>query len=184
MVQWRKPLEIMKNILTIENKKFWYSFFSVSYPNGYDKELDMSVVDITGQLADLSWWDSFTGYYDGVFEENDGYREEPTSVEANIESSRKLLVEFHPGDILYYINNELLGCTGPSWKLQVIPYKEVESLWEREDGEVLFWLLLPLTRLDKEDLWETTEKISKKLSILFPEDICKNLARCIINQLI
>ena len=59
--------------LNLDNKAFWYTFFALSYPNGYEEELDLSVEDIVGELGDMDWWDNFTGYDEETFEENDGY---------------------------------------------------------------------------------------------------------------
>ncbi|MDE7204788.1 MAG: immunity protein 19 [Lachnospiraceae bacterium] len=58
---------------------------------------------------------------------------------------RKILkIEFHPGDILYFINDEQIGSTGPHYELQTIPYEKVEQLLSLKKGRQLFLLLLPL----------------------------------------
>lgn len=164
--------------------KFWYTFFASSYPNGYDEELDMSVEEIVGELADSDWWDEFTGYYEGVFEECDGYLDEPRTMEFELAVDQKLTIEFHPGDIVYYVNGEVLGCTGPHWKLQVIPFAELQKLEEVSGGNELFWLLLPLAKVAADEEQEVGMVLEQKLQELFPAEVCEKLAVCVMRQLV
>ena len=164
--------------------KFWYGFFASSYPNGYDEELDMSVEEIVGELADPDWWDEFTGYYDGVFEECDGYLEEPHTIKFELAADQKLTIEFHPGDIVYHINGEVIGSTGPHWKLQVLEYADLKRLEGLECGNELFWLLLPLVKAANDEEQAVRIMLMQKLQELFPADICEKLAVCIIKQLV
>ncbi len=168
----------------IENKEFWSSFFAVSYPNGYDEDMDLSVEEIVSQFADMEWWDDFTGYDEEVFEENDGYLEEPMSVEAILDGNRTLKVEFHPGDILYYINGENVGSTGPHWKLQIFDFTEIVQLLTKENGEIAFLLLLPLARILANDVSEAEKRIEVMLEKLFDTSVCEDIVRCLVNQLI
>lgn len=165
------------------HSKFWPAFFAGSYPNGYDEELDMSVEEIVSELADPDWWDEFTGYYDGVFEECDGYLDEPRTMEFEPVADQKLTIEFHPGDIVYYVNGEVLGSTGPHWKLQVIPFEELQKLEEVSGGNELFWLLLPLARVAADEEQEVRMVLVQKLQELFPAEVCEKLAVCVMRQL-
>ena len=63
------------------------------------------------------WWETFTGYYESVLDESDGYLEEPVTLNEALSQDKILKIEFHPGDILYFINDEEIGSTGPHWKL-------------------------------------------------------------------
>lgn len=164
--------------------KFWYGFWAGSYPNGYDEELDMSVEEIVGELADPDWWDEFTGYYDGVFEECDGYLDEPRTMEFELAADQKLTIEFHPGDIVYYINGEVLGSIGPHWKLQVVKYTDLEKVEGLECGNELFWLLLPLAKVAADEEQEVRMVLARKLQELFPTDVCEKLAECVMRQLV
>lgn len=170
--------------ISIENKNFWNAFFSVSYPNGYDEEQDLSVSDITSEFVDMDWWDDFTGYDEVVFEENDGYLDEPVTIVTNMDSSREITVVFHPGDILYFVNGENVGSTGPHWKLQIFSFDEVEQVLANENGEILFWLLLPLAKIAVNDVEEVVRKLEKMLESLFETAVCKDIARCLVNQLV
>lgn len=168
--------------LNISNKEFWFSFLAVSYPNGYDEETDMSVDDLVGEYADVQWWDEFTGYDEELFEIMDGYSETPTTVEVRLDDNRNLTVEFHPGDILYFINGEQIGSTGPHWKLQVFGFNEIENLLTQENGVILFWLLLPLAKVDK-DVEMVERKLSEMLETFFESSDCNEIAKCVVKQL-
>lgn len=112
---------------------FWVNYFGCSYPNAYDEEEDVSVSDLMQEILTEEsgrWWEQFTGYYDGSLEENDGYLDEPASLEVMLTRDKCMKIEFHPGDTLYYINGEKIGSTGPHWEVQTIPYEEVRQLLE------------------------------------------------------
>ena len=145
---------------------------------------DLSVEEIVSQFADMEWWDDFTGYDEEVFEENDGYLEEPMSVEVILDGNRTLKVEFHPGDILYYINGESVGSTGPHWKLQVFDFAEIAQFLTKENGEIVFGLLLPLARISANDVSEAEKRIEVMLEKMFDISVCEDIVRCLVNQLI
>lgn len=171
--------------IDITNKSFWVDFFCMSYPNAFDEESEVSLVDLIEEtgLSNISWWDNFTGNYDGVFEENDGYLDEPTTIETAFKPDQILKIEFHPGDILYFINHQQIGSTGPHWKLHVLPFTEAEQLLSQEDGELLFFLLLPLTYIETEDWERVKDMLQRELAKLFPIELCGKMTACILNQL-
>lgn len=181
----KKQVDIKE--LGFNNKNFWISFFSVSYPNAVDEETDFTLYDILDN-EDLSnkevmdWWEDFTGYYEGVLEETDGYLEEPTTLEFLIDETENLKIEFHPGDIIYYINNKKIGSTGPHFELQAMSYQRIEQISIGEYGKELYLLLLPIAKLEKNDIFSAEDKIRQLLSRLFPSKICEDMTRCIINQ--
>lgn len=110
-----------------------------------------------------SWWERFTGYYDGVLDESDGYLENPTTLEVPLAKDRVLKIEFHPGDILYFINDKLIGSTGSHWKLQTVPYEEMKRLLALENGQQLFLLLLPLAVIKQEDAVSARQEIKAQM---------------------
>ena len=110
----------------IDNLSFWINYFGCSYLNLYDEEEDVSVSELMEELCTeevREWWEKFTGWYDGVLDESDGYLDDPAFLEAPLTQGRTLKIEFHPGDTLYYVNGEEIGSTGPHWKLGTVPYK-------------------------------------------------------------
>ena len=52
-------------------------FIMNCFPKGLDEENDMSIYDVIEEnySFDMDCFNKFTNYYDGVFEENDGYVE-------------------------------------------------------------------------------------------------------------
>ena len=166
----------------IDNLNFWIKYFGCSYPNGYDEERDTSVTDImlawcTQETED--WWKKFTGCCPGVFDDRDGYADDPATLEAPVGNGKMLKIEFHPGDTLYYINGREIGSTGPHWKVQVLAFHEIEQLLAQENGRQLFLLLLPLAFLQEEDAGAACRKIKTQIGHYFPEETSESLARCI-----
>lgn len=174
------------NDIDITNKYFWANFFCMSYPNAFDEESGVSLADIIEEagLSNISWWNNFTGHYDGVFEENDGYLDEPTTIETAFKPEQILKIEFHPGDILYFINHQQIGSTGPHWNLQVLPFIEAEQLLEHKNGEILFFLLLPLTYIETEDQKRVKDMLQRELAKLFPIELCGKMTVCILYQIL
>ncbi len=174
-------------IRDIDNLNFWINYFGCSYPNSYDEEEDISVSELMYELCTDgigSWWESFTGYYDGVLDESDGYLDDPTTLEVSLTNERALKIEFHPGDILYFINDELIGSIGPHWKLQTVPYEEVKRLLALENGRQLFLLLLPLAVIKQEDTDSARQEIREQMQNYFAEELCENVSGCIIAGLV
>ena len=111
----------------IDCLNFWINYFGCCYPNGYDESNDISVSELMEELYTEevgNWWEQFTGYYEGVLEDSDGYLDNPTTLEEELLPDKILKIEFHPGDILYFINDEQIGSTGPHYELQTIPFKK------------------------------------------------------------
>lgn len=177
------------NLKDIDSLPFWTNYFGCCYPDGYDEEEDVSASELMQELyteETRNWWDTFTGYYDGVLDESDGYLEEPATLETALPEGKTLKIEFHPGDILYFINDEQAGSTGPHCELQTIPYSDVEQLLSLENGRLLFLLLLPLAYIDREEskIEPIRKNISQQMQNYFPEDLCQNVSKCIVAGLI
>lgn len=170
----------------VENQDFWMSFFHLSYPNAFDEEADVSLSELIDDLgtANIEWWSAFTGYDEVCFDETDGYAESPTTLTALLPAGEVLRIEFHPGDILYFTHDEQIGSTGPHWKLQVIPYQKVEELLEQENGVLLFFLLLPLAFVEREEVPWAKTKIQSLLSLFFPQEVVETIVQCILHGLL
>lgn len=167
----------------IDGLDFWINYFGCCYPNGYDGEEDVSAFELMQELYTEEigvWWESFTGYYEGVLEESDGYLDDPITFEETLSQDKSLKIEFHPGDILYYINDEQIGSAGPHWELQTIPYKEVEQLLSLKNGQQLFLLLLPLAFIKQEEVQPARERVAEQMKSYFPESLCERVSGCIV----
>lgn len=173
----------------IDNLHFWVNYFGCSYPNAYDEEEDVSVSDLMQEInmeghsteESRSWWDEFTGYYDGVLDESDGYVDEPATLEVMLPHGKGLKIEFHPGDTLYYINEEKIGSTGPHWELQTVPYEEIRRLLTLRQGCQLYLLLLPLAVVKQEEAASARKEIAAQMRKYFPESLCESVSGCIVS---
>lgn len=174
------------HIEDIDNLNFWTSYFGCSYPNSYDEEEDTSVSELMYELYTEeieSWWNKFTGYYDGVMDESDGYLDDPTTLEALLMSDKVLKIEFHPGDIFYFVNEKQIGSTGPHWMLQTVSYEDVKQLLTLENGRQLFLLLLPLAVIKQEEITTARKEIEAQMRNYFPENLCERVSGCIVTGL-
>ena len=111
-------------------KDFIAWFIMNCFPEGLDEENDMSIYDVMedNYSFDVDWFNKFNNYYDGVFEENDGYVDNPNSIMVQLNNHKELIIEFHPGDIIFFMNNLKIGCTGPDYSIRVIPVDEYIKL--------------------------------------------------------
>lgn len=171
----------------IDNLSFWISYFGCSYLNLYDEEEGISVSELMEDLCTeevYKWWERFTGWYDGVLDERDGYLDDPAFLEVPLTQGRTLKIEFHPGDTLYCIDGKEIGSTGPHWKLRAIPYKELEELLPLEHGRQLFLLLLPLAALREEERCTAQQEIRDQMMHYFETDLCECVSGCIVSGLV
>lgn len=173
--------------INFKHPKFWAYFLSTNYPCAYDEEADCGMYDFIKEVLpiDTAWSDEFTQYYDGVMEESDGYLEEPTTFITALDDSEILKIEFHPGDTIFYLNDQKIGCTGPHWKLWEIPYQRVKSLLSLENGALLFQLLLPMAVLQPEETAELKPILQKQfLELGFTPPILSQMIDCLISGLV
>lgn len=154
----------IKNI-EFDNLYFWFYFLETAFPNGYNEEKDISVGEIIEKVFNMdvnkatNWVNNFTGYYEGVMDESDGYLENPNVLTIKLAQDIFLNIEFHPGDTIYYFNSIQIGCTGPHWQLYCLTWNELVEISNKAlDSDYIFLLLLPITAITNED---NLEKISK-----------------------
>ena len=168
--------------ITFDNRDFWLGFMATSFPTALEEETDMSLTElmIEAGLSDTSWWDNFTKYYDGIFEESDGYVDEPETLICKLVPNQILKIEFHPGDNVYYVNNKQIACTGGHYHIQIIPFQD---LLKTTKDKQLFLLLLPLAIIDNQDKDQALQIISNALQKIFDQSLCSQYAACIVNGL-
>ena len=151
--------------MLFDNTLFWGFFLSVNYPCALHKETDCIMADFVGEVMpiDAEWIDCFTQYNKNpdIFDKSDGYLEHPTTLIASLGNLGSLKIEFHPGDTIFFLNNDEIGCTGPHWVLLKIPYQTIKKLLELEYGRVLFELLLPMAVLEPEEVKEVKPILEK-----------------------
>lgn len=114
---------------------FWTAYLCASFGQIGDP-LDPGVVcsafDVTEEAAQ-AWWRRFTGMYDGIFDESDGWLDSPAGVIVPIAGNLRLEVETHPGGTEYYLGTKgsaryMLGECGGHWRLPMLRWSEAALL--------------------------------------------------------
>lgn len=165
-----------KKLLSDSNFIPW--FLMTSFPEGIDNSKECSLIELIQEecILDKEWINNLTGYYDGVFDENDGYIDKPKAVVIKLSNGDEFCVEFHPGDTIYYINDNQIGCTGPSYMIRNISLTQFyEYTSNMNDSEKIF--LLPMIKIAFEEKDELANVIKSILSAVdlqgcSIEDVC------------
>ncbi len=154
-----------------ESQDFWRYFFCVNFPCAEDEDSNMSLLEIIEEKYVISreWQESFTGFYEGVFDEYDGYVDDPTTLEIELQEDRKLFIEFHPGDTLYFLNEQQIGCTGPEYFIRKISWKDFKH-YTKELDCVRKMLLLPMVYVCDEEKDELKKCLFSGLERLYFEE--------------
>ena len=131
---------------------FWLMFLMGNFPISHYN-------DAVGSLGDFiydrygynkQWIHEFTGYYDGIFDECDGYLDDPTALEIELSTGEKLYIEFHPGDTIFFINDKEIGCTGPHYLIHKIDWSQFISYTNSLSNDKKM-LLLPMLSIRNEE---------------------------------
>lgn len=173
----------LKDIL-FNNIKFWAFFLSVNYPCAVLEEMGYSMYDLVTQVlsVDIKWSEEFTQYYGGVFDEADGYLDNPTTLITPLGKENYLKIEFHPGDTIFYINEVEIGCTGPHWEVGKIPYSQMKEILSLENGPVLFQLLLPMAILMPNEITDIKPVLEAQfLGFGFTQPLLSQIIECLIS---
>lgn len=176
--------QIIGYVELLENSSFIPWFLMNNFPEGidYSKEYSLSEIIQEKCILNKEWINDLTGYYDGVFDENDGYIDTPKAVVIELSNGDKFCVEFHPGDTIYYINNNQIGCTGPSYMIKSILLEQfIEYTRNMNDSEKIF--LLPMVKIT----FEEKDKLSTIIkSILSKADLqgcsIEEVCECILEN--
>lgn len=174
--------------LGFQNKSFWTGFIASSFPTSLDEEIDMGLSELMEENElidiDIDWWNDFTKYYDGVLEEADGYIDDPEMLVCKLTDTQTLKIEFHPGDIVYYVNDKQIACTGGEYMIQIFPFEDLMKYTEHQKDKHLFLLLLPLVVISEEKVSCAIEIISSVLEEILDKSLCNQFAKCIVYGLI
>ena len=151
----------------LSNPSFINWFLMSNFPEGIDVDEDVSLSEILSSgPIDKQFIDDLTQYYDGVFDEYDGYVECPNAIRLDL-NGNAYEIEFHPGDTVYYLNGEQLGCTGPEYFTKRIPlgqYKEFAA--GLSSKEQLF--LLPMLKAaaeEREEVFQIMDEIMQNFEL-------------------
>ena len=143
------------NFKEIENNPdFWLYFLSVSFPLAYDETEDIALADFIYENyicgSDASEWVSeFVQYSEHIMQMNDGYAENPTSVMITA-NQEEYIIQYHPGDTLYFKNQKEIASTGAHYDIHKIAFEDFIKI-NQECGFISI-LLLPIVRLDESEI--------------------------------
>lgn len=106
----------------------------------------------------LDWHHQFTGWYPGIFDESDGYSDDPATVEVVLGNDVHLRVQFHPGDKYWFLRcadtaEAMLANIGPHWALPGLRWQEAVAIGNAapHHGWLPILLLLPVVWLTAGD---------------------------------
>lgn len=138
-----------------ENKDFWRYYFLSNFPESYNEELDSNLLHIIvdNYAVSKDWVEKFTQEYDGVFDEYDGYVEEPNTLAFAVSDNNKIFIEYHPGDTVYYINDTQIGCTGSHYMIRNTSWDDYSYYFKKMSDDVKL-LFLPMVYITEENIEE------------------------------
>lgn len=156
------------------NPEFWFCYLVSSFGQiGEPFEADFlnKTFNINEKSA-LAWWDSLTGYSE-EFEESEENVENPNSIPIEFQNHVNLIIEFHPGNTYYFLENHLskeeaaIGDIGGHWALPMLRWdevvllsKNVKPVTEIENySSFVMLLLLPCVWLTKDEDFKKVRRV-------------------------
>lgn len=116
----------------LREPRFWAGFLCTSFGqmgDPIDGQEACRAFGVSEQAAQ-KWWRTFTGWYDGILDETDGWLENPSGVAAALTTRLNLEVETHPGGTDYFVSavkparRQRVGDVGPHWRLPMFRWEE------------------------------------------------------------
>ena len=162
----------------LSNTSFINWYLMTSFPKGIDRDEDVSLFEIiSSSPIDKAYIDELTQYYDGVFDDYDGYVECPNAVRFELKEN-EYIIEFHPGDTVYYLNGEQLGCTGPDYYVKRFTLEQFKEFAEDLSSEEKLFLLpmLKAAPEEKAEVFQIIDEIMQNFEL--PIDL-ELLRKCI-----
>jgi hypothetical protein len=162
------------------DRRFWASLYAGAFGQVGERPEPAafcSLLEVDEQDA-LEWDHEFTGWYPGIFDESDGYSDDPATVRLDLANNVQLRVEFHPGDEYWFLRGPdaaqaMLANIGPHWALPGLRWQEAVAIGDAtpENGWVAALLLLPVVwlthgddvreaRLAAESAWVASDLVS------------------------
>lgn len=157
-------------------QQFWLYFLGTNFPNGYVEETDESLSEFIEYRydIDMEWPNNFTGYYEGVLDSSDGYVENPTTLKIELSTKNTLFIEFHPGDTIYFIDDDEIGCTGPEYFIHKINWKEFCVYTKALDSKEKL-LLIPMLGIGNGEQEQLKKEVCNGLELLPINDMDNNI---------
>lgn len=160
-----------------DEPNFWLWFLAMHFLDSWNKQTDQTLFELLWDSYEINeeWCNQFTGYYEGIFEENDGYSDNPTSLQLELSNGVLYVIEFHPGESVFYFGGEEIGCIGPHTKIQKIAWKDFAEYTKLLDNRQKI-LLLPILAITSREQNELEQLVVnglnslRTLEIIKPED--------------
>jgi hypothetical protein len=116
--------------------EFWASYYMSGLEVLSDREPDYghlcALLSVDKAQAE-AWWEKFTGWYPGIFDQSDGWVDDPATVSFRA-NGVELLTQFYPGDTVYLLKGidqqeaVMFGIRGPHWRLPMLRWSEARSI--------------------------------------------------------
>lgn len=180
-IAMRQMIEISE-LLSNDNFLTW--FLMMNFPEGIDPSRDCTLFEMMQEeyTVDETWADDLTGYCEGVLDESDGYIEDPKAIMLRLSTGDYFCMEFHPGDTLYYINDNEIGCTGPSYEIRKLSLPQFYA-YTRDLGDLETLFLLPMLRITDTEKEELTKMIQSILGRAdFTQYPINDVCTCIVEN--
>lgn len=173
-----KMKQIIEYSELLSDNNFLSWFLMTNFPEGIDNSSESSLLELIQEncILDKAWIDNLTGYYEGIFDENDGYIHTPKAIIIKLSTGDNFFVEFHPGDTIYYINDNMIGCTGAAYAIRKISLTQFfEYTSTLNDTEKIF--LLPMIKIsftEKNEFINVIKSILCKVNfqVCSLDDVC------------
>ena len=177
----------VKQVITsdelLANQHFVRWFLMMNFPEGISAE-GCSVFELIEEncTLDTVFIDHLTGYYEGVLEENDGYVDTPKRVIIPLDTGDEFCVEFHPGDTIYFMNGNEIGCTGGHYKIRKLSLEQF-LMYTAHMQECRKLFLLPMVKISAGEK-ENMTKIIQSVICNFDLQACsaEKVCACILEN--
>jgi hypothetical protein len=144
----------------LADRRFWASLYCGAITQVEESPEPAAVCSLLEvDERDAEGWDhEFTGWYPGIFDESDGYSDDPATIQLALANGVQLRVEFHPGDQYWFLRGEdtaeaMLANIGPHYALPGLRWQEADAIGHAapRDGWMGVLLLLPVVWLTAGD---------------------------------
>ena len=181
-------IEIFSNLCDssslLTNPHFVRWFLMMNFPEGMDVAEGCSLFELMEEKCtlDTAFIDHLTGYYEGVLEENDGYVDTPKRVIIPLDTGDEFSVEFHPGDTIYFMNGNEIGCTGGHYKIRKLSLAQF-LMYTAHMQECRKLFLLPMVKISSGEK-ENMTKIIQSVICNFDLQACsaEKVCACILEN--
>lgn len=175
--------KIMRNYINYESiqnePNFWLWFLAMHFLDSWNAQTqtDQTLFELLWDNYEINeeWCNQFTGYYEGIFEKNDGYSDNPTSLQLELSNGVLFVMEFHPGESVFYLGEEEVSCIGPHTNIHKIAWKDFAEYTSLLDSRQKI-LLLPILAITSKEQNELEQLVVnglnslRSLEIIKPED--------------